>query len=87
MFPDKKLCYIDGREIKMPRKEFEILRTLMSKPGKLFSRDDLLALIWPDDVIVLNRVVDVNVTRLRSKLGSYGRHIVTRSGYGYVFSI
>ena len=87
VFPDKKQCFVDGEEIKMPRKEFEILCTLISHPGQIFSRDDLLARIWPDDVVVLNRVVDVNVTRLRSKLGDYGKHIVTRSGYGYVFTI
>lgn len=85
--PDKKICSIGGQEIKMPRKEFEILCTLMSNPGQIFSREELLNRIWPGDVVVLNRVVDVNVTRLRSKLGEYGKHIVTRSGYGYVFSI
>ena len=85
--PARKVCIADGEEVKMPRKEFEILCTLMANPGQVFSRDELLKRIWPGDVVVLNRVVDVNVTRLRSKLGAYGRHIVTRSGYGYVFSI
>lgn len=85
--PSRKLCKIDGREVKMPRKEFEILSLLMSNPGRIFSRAELLAKIWPDDVVVLDRVVDVNVTRLRSKLGYYGKNIVTRSGYGYLFSI
>ena len=84
--PGKKVCLVDGQEIKMPKKEFEILCTLMSNPGQLFTREELLARIWPGDVVVLQRVVDVNVTRLRSKLGEYGKHIVTRSGYGYVFS-
>ena len=85
--PEGKRCRIDGQDVRMPRKEFEILCTLMAHPGTVFSRDDLLRRIWPDDVVVLNRVVDVNVTRLRSKLGDYGRYIVTRSGYGYVFSV
>lgn len=84
--PADKTCKVDGAEVKMPRKEFEILYMLMSHPGHVFSREDLLARIWPDDVVVLNRVVDVNVTRLRSKLGQYGKNIVTKSGYGYLFS-
>ena len=87
VYPDKKVCLIDGHEVKMPKKEFEILCALISSPGQIFSREDLLARIWPGDVVVLNRVVDVNVTRLRSKLGEYGKHIITRSGYGYVFTV
>lgn len=83
--PDTKTCTVDGAEVKMPRKEFEILRHLMSHPGHVFSREELLKSIWPDEVVVLDRVIDVNITRLRSKLGPYGRHIVTRPGYGYGF--
>lgn len=82
----KKQCFIDGREIKMPRKEFEILVTLLQHRGKVFSREELLRCIWPDEVVVLDRVVDVHITRLRSKLGKYGKNIVTRSGYGYGFT-
>ena len=76
---------VDGLEVKMPRKEFEILAVLMQHPGHIFSREDLLRRIWPEEVIVLDRVVDVNITRIRQKIGPYGRNIVTRSGYGYVF--
>lgn len=83
--PQRKICLLDGREVKMPRKEFEILSLLMSHPGRVFSREELLKSIWPDEVIVLDRVIDVNITRLRSKLGRYGKNIVTRSGYGYGF--
>ena len=58
----------------------------MSTPGHIFSRDDILAKVWPDDVLVLDRSVDVSIARLRKKLGSeYARCIVSRSGYGYVF--
>ncbi|MDE5656252.1 MAG: response regulator transcription factor [Muribaculaceae bacterium] len=78
-------CTIDGREVKLPRKEFEILFKLVSNPGKVFSRAQLLAEIWPDEVVVLDRVVDVNITRIRRKIGDYGKNIVTRSGYGYGF--
>lgn len=82
---DKKQCLVDGKEIKLPKKEFEILHTLMSHRGRIFSREELLKEIWPDEVVVLDRVVDVNITRIRQKLGAYGQHIVTRSGYGYGF--
>ncbi len=83
----QKVCRLDGIPVKMPRKELELLSLFMSNPGKVFSREDILAKIWPEEVIVLNRVVDVNVTRLRSKLGPYGKLIMTRSGYGYGFKI
>ena len=81
----RKTCSIAGEEVKMPRKEFEILSLLLSSPGHIFSRAELLARIWPEEVVVLERVVDVNITRLRSKLGKYGKNIVTRPGYGYGF--
>lgn len=69
----------------MPRKEFEILMMLLRNRGRVFSREEILKRIWPEEVVVLDRVVDVNITRLRSKLGEYGRHIVTKPGYGYGF--
>lgn len=85
VIPDKKLCVVDGREEKLPKKEFEILLTLLSHRGHIFSREELLNSIWPDEVVVLDRVVDVNITRIRRKIGRYGKNIVTRSGYGYGF--
>lgn len=87
VFPDRKICTVDGVEVKMPRKEFEILLLLLRHPGIVFSREEILKNVWPDEVLVLDRVVDVNITRLRSKLGEYGRNIVTRSGYGYGFMV
>lgn len=81
----KKQCLVDGLEVKMPRKEFEILAMLLGHRGQVFSREEIISRIWPDEVIVLDRVVDVNITRLRTKLGDYGKHIVTRTGYGYGF--
>lgn len=60
--PQRKICLLDGREVKMPRKEFEILSLLMSHPGRVFSREELLKSIWPDEVIVLDRVIDVHIT-------------------------
>lgn len=83
--PERKTCNVDGEDVRLPRKEFEILLKLLSNPGKVFSRAELLSEIWPDEVVVLDRVVDVNITRIRQKIGPYGRRIVTRSGYGYGF--
>lgn len=80
-----KTCTVDGEEAKMPRKEFEILRKLMSHPGHIFSRNELIDEIWPDDVVVLDRVVDVNITRIRHKIGPYAENLITKPGYGYGF--
>lgn len=81
----RRQCRIDGSEIRMPRKELEILALLLEHRGQVFSREEILANVWPNEVVVLERVVDVNITRLRAKLGDYGKHIVTRNGYGYGF--
>lgn len=80
-----RTCMVDGLETKMPRKEFEILLKLVANTGQVFSRSELLKEIWPDEVVVLDRVVDVNITRIRQKIGKYGKNIITRSGYGYGF--
>lgn len=80
-----KHCTVDGMPVKLPRKEFEILCLLLANPDKIFTREEILGRIWPEEIVVLPRVVDVNITRLRSKIGPYGKHIVTRSGYGYGF--
>lgn len=82
-----KTCSVDGKDVKMPKKEFELLFMLLSHPGRIFSREELLHDIWTDEVVVLDRVVDVNITRIRQKIAPYGRNIVTRSGYGYGFFI
>lgn len=80
-----RTCMVDGTEVRMPKKEFEILLKLLSNRGQVFTRAELLNEIWPDEVVVLDRVVDVNITRIRQKVGIYGKNIVTRSGYGYGF--
>ena len=85
--PSSKLCTVDGREVKLPRKEFEILLKLLANAGRVFTREEQLNEIWPDEVIVLDRVVDVNITRIRRKIQPYGNHIKSRSGYGYVFMV
>lgn len=83
----RKQCTIDGELVRLPRKEFEILAALLGSPGKVFTREELLSSIWHDDVVVGDRTIDVNITRLRQKIGAYGQHIITRSGYGYGFSV
>ena len=85
ILPSKKMCLVDGEEIKLPKKEFEILLKLVRHIGRVFSREEILKDIWPDEVVVVDRVVDVNVTRIRQKIGKYGKHIKSRSGYGYGF--
>ena len=81
----KKKVSIDDEEIALTKKEFEILFLLLQSKGRVFSREDILARIWSDEVYVLDRTIDVNITRLRKKIGIYGKRIVTRLGYGYCF--
>ena len=81
----KKKVSIDEEEVPLTKKEFEILLLLVQNKGRVFSREDILARIWSDEVYVLDRTIDVNITRLRKKIGIYGKRIVTRLGYGYCF--
>ena len=80
-----KRCTVDGKEVKLARKEFELLAYLIQHRGKICSREQILSRVWSDEVVVLDRTIDVNITRLRSKIGAYGSYIVTRSGFGYGF--
>ena len=80
-----KKALVDGNDAELTKTEFEVLRILVSDIGHVFSRDEILGKVWPDDVVVLGRTVDVNITRLRKKLGKYGNNISTRHGYGYCF--
>ncbi len=82
---DKKKVRIDGEEVSFSKTEFEILQLLLRERGRVFSRQELINKIWPKDVLVLDRTVDVNITRMRKKIGVYAKHIVTRLGYGYYF--
>lgn len=83
--PETKRTCIAGVDIALTKKEFEVLHMLMRKPGRVYSREEILAHVWPDDVSVLERSIDVNMARLRKKLGYYANNIVSRSGYGYCF--
>lgn len=82
-----KRCFIDGSEIQLTRKEFDILVLLLTHRGKILSREQIMKQVWSDEVVVLDRTIDVNITRMRKKLGQYGNHIVTRTGYGYGFEV
>ena len=82
---NRKSLTIDNENILLTRKEFEILNMLISSKGKYLSRQEILDRIWSDDVIVTERNVDVNIARLRKKIGAYGNCIKGRSGYGYCF--
>ena len=78
---------LKDQPILLTKKEFEILSTMVKSPNRIFSREDFLTRVWTDDGYVLERTVDVHITRLRKKLGDFGKHIVNRSGYGYCFEI
>ena len=80
-----KTVTIDDARVELTRTEFDLLALLLSHRGQVFSRQELLDLVWPDDVIVTERTVDVNITRLRKKLGGYASCILTRQGFGYFF--
>ncbi len=82
---NRKQCVIDGEEISMTKKEFEILALLLQNRNVIFSRQDILSRVWDDEVVVVDRTIDVFITRLRKKIGVYGKKIVTRLGYGYGF--
>ncbi len=82
---DLKTCSVDGNEVNLTKKEFELLAFLISNKGKICSRDQILANVWSDEVIVLDRTIDVNITRIRQKIGEYGACIITRAGFGYGF--
>mgnify|MGYP001443440081 CR=1 FL=1 len=78
---------LNGKSILLTKKEFEILSMMAKAPNRVFSREDFLSKVWNDDGYVLERTVDVHITRLRKKLGDFGKHIINRSGYGYCFEL
>ena len=80
-----KTVTLDGQLLVCTKQEFELLSFFLQHPDRVYSREDLLKYCWPHDVLVLDRTVDVNITRLRKKIGHYGKHIKTRVGYGYCF--
>ncbi|MGI6220074.1 MAG: response regulator transcription factor [Bacteroidaceae bacterium] len=83
--PARKSVTIDGEEVSLTKKEYEILILLLQNKGRVFSRSEILSKVWTDEVYVVDRTIDVNITRLRKKIGAYGKYIGTRLGYGYFF--
>jgi len=81
----KKKVLLNNMEIPVTKKEFEILKLFLENRNRVFSRDEILSRVWSDEDGVLNRTIDVNITRLRKKIGPYEKNIVTRLGYGYCF--
>lgn len=82
---EKKVVTVDGAAVALTRIEYEIFKLLFTNKGKVFPREDILSKVWRDDVIVTDRTVDVNITRLRKKIGEYGNRIVSRHGFGYLY--
>ena len=85
LFIDKErfVVFKNGREITLPKKEFELLALLMSKPDRVFVREEIYNLVWGDDIIVGDRTIDVHVRKLREKIGE--KYIKTLKGVGYKF--
>ena len=75
----------DGEEIQLTKTEYEILKLFLEHRGQVFSRQEILDKVWPQGVVVSDRTVDVNITRMRKKIGRYSSCIVTRQGFGYLF--
>jgi len=82
---EKKQVLLEEREIRFTKKEFEILKLFLENRNRLFTRDELLKRIWSDEAFVLSRTIDVNITRIRRKIGRYEKNIVTKLGLGYCF--
>ena len=82
---DTYIAKVDGKELFLPRKEFELLAFFMNHPNTIFSRESLLSSIWEDDVYVVDRTIDVHINRIRTKLMGYKNWIETVKGVGYRF--
>ncbi len=80
-----KKVTVDGEDVQFTKKEFEILKLFLEHTNRVFTREEMLSRVWTDEVVVLDRTIDVNITRLRKKIGRYGKNIITRLGYGYCF--
>lgn len=82
---DDKICTLDGEDLNLTKTELELITFFLQHRNRIYSRDEIIKNIWPDDVIVTTRAIDTNIARLRKKLGRYGNSIVTRMGFGYGF--
>lgn len=82
---DDKVCTLDGEDLNLTKTELDLITFFLQHRNRIYSRDEIIKKIWPDDVIVTTRAIDTNIARLRKKLGRYGNNIVTRMGFGYGF--
>lgn len=82
---NEKISYMDGEPLPLTRTEFEILEFFLTHRNRIYSRQEIISNVWGGDVVVTNRTIDTNITRLRKKLGEYSNNIVTRQGFGYGF--
>lgn len=82
---NEKISYLNGEPLDLTKTEFEILLFFMTHRNRIYSRQEIIKSVWPDDVVVTNRTIDTNIARLRKKLGEYGNNIITRLGFGYGF--
>lgn len=82
---DTKVCTLAGEPVSLTKTELELLTFFLTHPNRIYSRDEIIKNIWPDDVVVTSRAIDTNIARLRKKIGPYYNNIVTRLGFGYGF--
>ena len=82
---DAKTVSVDGEEVSFTKTEYDLLKLFLENRGRAFTREQLLSAVWPDDVIVTPRTVDVNITRIRKKIGPYADCLTARAGFGYSF--
>ena len=82
---DTKKVFVDSKEIQLTRKEYMILELLTQNSGRFFTREQILSKVWDDDICVVERSVDVHITRLRKKIGCMGECVINRTGFGYSF--
>lgn len=80
-----KTVHLDGEEIQLTRKEYDLLLYFLTHRNRIYSRAEIIEKVWGDDVVVSDRTIDTNITRLRGKIGEYSNNIVTRQGFGYGF--
>lgn len=82
---ETKMVYVDGKAVRLSRKEFDLLVLLLNHPGRVFSREEIISFLWKDSPYVIDRTIDVHIARIRSKLGPLKSCITNRSGFGYSF--
>lgn len=83
--PSRNTVSVGGIPVELTRREYMILCLMVQNPGIYFSREEIMSAVWPNDALVNDRSVDVHIARLRKKMGSEGRRLVNRTGFGYAF--